>query len=161
VLAVAFLAACGGGGGGSSPVNPVLYPGEIRWSPLQPSETIPSSVNLSEGDLWTSVAAYDNSLADRRQRFASFEIWYSVTPGSSATGTLSIGVLPTADGTWYSTEPQWVGSIDVGLVGSRRAIVSTLPIPPMSFRVALRASGIGGNVLRVNQVTIRAYGEFQ
>jgi hypothetical protein len=158
VLGAAFLAACGSGGDGTSPA-PVVVPGEVVWTPLEAGESITTSATLGSGDVWTSTTSYDNSSADRRNQLAAVEVVLNVSPDMSGNATVEVGILPAPDGTRFATDPQWLGSAFVAMSGSRRAVLSGLPIPPMPLKFALRVQGLGGATARVSALNLFPYGE--
>lgn len=145
VLAAAFLAACGSGSGPSGPI-PISTPSAVKWSAPGARQIVATGVNLDAGTIWASSATFDNASAGTRNHFFAFEVLADVG-GSGAQADVELGVLASADGTSYATEPQWVGTARLRTGDNRRAVVFHALVPPLPFRVALRTAASGVRVL--------------
>lgn len=160
VLAAAFLAACGSGGTeGSAGPAPISTPSALKWTALGTRRSIVTGVNLPRNEIWRSTSIHDNAQSGARHQYATFDLGLNVESFSSGFATLDVGILPAAQGTFFATEPVWLGSVEVATANNRRAALVNVRIPPMRFQFALRLRYGASASARIVTFGITSYDE--
>jgi hypothetical protein len=160
VLAAAFLAACGSGGTDGAPGPlPISTPSAVKWTPLGARQSIVTGVNLARDVVWRGSAIYDNAQAGARHQYAVVDLGLNVESFAAGAASVDVGILPAADGSFFATDPVWLGTVEVATEDNRRAVLANVRIPPLRFQFALRLRYAASATARIVALGITPYDE--